>query len=157
MSTAVLASEVNDVASSTARRKSGRVSKRPEKFAPGASPTGSAKRKRGNDDDSGVEADATSSQEESESSESEPDDEELRERQRKKKGKAATRKPAPKKTKINGESISLAMRPASNEARKVSKRPRKAPIRKSTLPEDTEGLYGEHSRSCWIAYLADVL
>jgi cohesin complex subunit SA-1/2 len=28
----------------------------------------------------------------------------------------------------------------------MSKRPRKAPIRKSTLPEETEGLYGMYDR-----------
>jgi hypothetical protein len=133
----------DQVASSAARRKSGRVSKRPARFAPGTSPTGSTKRKRGDGNDSGVDATEAPSEEDSEeSSEGEPDEEELRERRRKKKAKAPARKPAPKKAKINGESVSLAIRPASNATKKASKRPRKAPIRKSALPDETEGLYG---------------
>ncbi|CBX96563.1 hypothetical protein LEMA_P108280.1 [Plenodomus lingam JN3] len=147
MSAANSPSQAVQVAPST-RRKSGRVSKKPEKFTPGTSPTGSAKRKRGEggeDQDSGLDADAPSSEEEeeSESSEGEPDEEELRERQRKKKGRPAVRKPAPKKAKTNGTSVSLAIRPASNAAKKMSKRPRKAPVRKSMLPEQTEGLYAD--------------
>lgn len=141
------------MASST-RRKSGRVSKKPEKFTPGASPSGSAKRKRGDDgdgDDSGLEADAPSSEEEEESSEGEPDEEELRERQRKKKSRSAAKKPAPKKPRTNGDTLSLAIRPATNAAKKASKRPRKAPVRKSMLPEQAEGLYGTHSRT-WALY-----
>ena len=143
MSAAVATSPVNDVASSAARRKSGRVSKRPERFAPGASPAGSAKRKRGDDNDSGVDADGASSDEPSEeSSEGEPDEEEVRERQRKRKSKTAARKPATKKPKTNGASVNLAIRPAANGTKKIAKRPRKAAVRKSTLPADTEGLYG---------------
>lgn len=141
MSTAASTPDVEDTQSSTTRRKSGRVSRKPQKYAPGGSPTGSTKRKRGDDDDSGVDANDASSEEESESSEGEPDEEELRERQRKRKSKSASRKPAPKKSKSNGESLSLAIRPASN-ATKTSKRSRKAPVRKSTLPEHIEGLYG---------------
>ncbi|KAF1837770.1 STAG-domain-containing protein [Decorospora gaudefroyi] len=135
---------VDHVASSAARRKSGRVSKKPDRFAPVASPTGSTKRKRGDDKDSGVDTNESGSEEESEqSSEGEPDEEELRERRRKKNTKAPARKPAPKKAKTNGESLNLAIRPATNATKKVSKRPRKAPIRKSALPDDTEGLYAD--------------
>lgn len=141
MSAADSTSQAGDAAPST-RRKSGRVSKRPEKFTPGASPTGSAKRKRGNDDDNGLDEDTPSSEDESESSEDEPDEEELRER-KKKKSRPAARKRAPKKPKTNGASVSLAIRPAFNAAKKVSKRPRKAPVRKSMLPEQTEGLYAD--------------
>ncbi|CAA9959853.1 nuclear cohesin complex protein [Pyrenophora teres f. maculata] len=137
-------SAVDGVASSAARRKSGRVSKKPDRFAPGASPTGSTKRKRGGDNENGDDATDPSSEEESEqSSEDEPDEEELKERRRKKKARAPARKPASKKAKTNGESVSLAIRPASNAIKKLSKRPRKAPIRKSTLPEETEGLYAD--------------
>ncbi|CAO2655394.1 Nn.00g104580.m01.CDS01 [Neocucurbitaria sp. VM-36] len=144
MSAAVATSEVSDVAASAARRRSGRVSKRPEKFAPVSSPTGSTKRKRADNDDSGVDADEPSSEEDSEeSSEGEPDAEELRERQRRKKSKASARKSAPKKPKTNGESVGLAFRPAANAVKRVAKRPRKAPIRKSALPQETEGLYAD--------------
>ncbi|KAF1938492.1 STAG-domain-containing protein [Clathrospora elynae] len=143
MSEAESSSAVDEVASST-RRKSGRVSKRPDRFAPATSPTGSAKRKRGDDNDSGVEADEPLSEEDSEqSSEGEPDEEELRERRRKKKVKAPARKPAPKKAKTNGDSVSLAIRPATKASKKAPKRPRKAPIRKSALPNETEGLYAD--------------
>ncbi|RMZ71286.1 mitotic cohesin complex [Pyrenophora seminiperda CCB06] len=117
---------------------------KPDRFAPVASPTGSTKRKRGGDNENGDDATDLSSEEESEqSSEDEPDEEELKERRRKKKPRALARKPASKKAKTNGESVSLAIRPASNAAKKMSKRPRKAPIRKSTLPEETEGLYAD--------------
>lgn len=141
MSAEVANSETGEVESS-GRRKSGRVSRRPDRFAPGTSPTSSTKRKRGADnDDSGVEADAPSSEEE-ESSEGEPDDEEVRERQRKRKSKGTTKRSAAKKPKTNGASVSLAMRPATG-AKKVAKRPRKAAIRKSAIGEDEpEGLYG---------------
>jgi hypothetical protein len=139
---AVMASEVNDVESSANRRRSGRVSKKPEKFAP-ASPTDSAKRKRGDNDDSGVEADQATSDEEESSSEGEPDEEEFRDRQRKRKGKAPAKRPAPKKPKTNGATMSLAMRPASGAPKKLAKRPRKAAIRKSAIaPDEPEGLYG---------------
>jgi hypothetical protein len=147
MSAADPSSPVDEVASSAGRRKSGRVSKKPDRlFAPVASPNGSTKRKRGNDNDSGVDADEAPSEEESEqSSEGEPDEEELRERRRNKKTKAPARKPAPKKARTNGESVSLAIRPA-NAAKRVAKRPRKAPVRKSTLPDDVGGLYGRRRK-----------
>jgi cohesin complex subunit SA-1/2 len=144
MSEAVAASEAGDATSSNTRRKSGRVTKKPEKFAAGASPTGSSKRKRGDDHDSGVDADESTSDEEDESTEGEPDEEELRERRRKTKSKAPAKRPAPKKAKTNGKSVTLAMRPATGAPKKGS-RPRKAPIRKSILPQDEmEGLYGRH-------------
>lgn len=143
MSAAVAASEAGDATSSSARRKSGRVTKKPEKFTPGTSPTGAAKRKRGDDNDSGVDADEATS-EEDESTEGEPDEEELRERRRNTKSKAPAKRPAQKKAKTNGKSVTLAMRPATG-APKKSSRPRKAPIRKSILAGDeTEGLYGRH-------------
>jgi cohesin complex subunit SA-1/2 len=143
MSAADLTSDVGEVASSATRRRSGRVSKKPEKLASASSPAGSAKRKRGDNDDSGVEADDPSTDEQSDSSEGEPDEEELRERQRKRRGKAPAKRPAPKKSKTNGAPISLAMRPATNASRKLTKRPRKAAIRKSAIAEEEpEGLYG---------------
>ena len=141
MSAAVLPSEAPDVASSAARRKSGRVSKKPEKFAPTASPTNSTKRKRGGNDDSGVDADDASTSSEEDSSEGEPDEEELRERRRKRKSNGPAKRPAPKKAKTNGKNVSLAMRPAGGAPK--AKRPRKVLVRKSMLPEEeTEGLYG---------------
>jgi hypothetical protein len=143
MSAAVSTSGVSEVASTDARRRSGRVVRKPEKLASAPSPTGSAKRKRGENDDSGVEAGESTSEEQSESSEGEPDEEEMRERQRKRKGKGAAKRPALKKPKTNGAPISLAMRPAAGASRKLTKRPRKAAIRKSAISdEEPEGLYG---------------
>ncbi|USP81957.1 hypothetical protein yc1106_09231 [Curvularia clavata] len=142
MSATASPSAVDQVESTATRRKSGRVSKKPDRFAPGASPT-TTKRKRGNDNDSGVDASESSEEESDQSSEDEPDEEEIRERRRKRKSTAAARKPAAKKPKTNGDSVSLAIRPATNATRKIAKRPRKAPIRKSTLPDETEGLYAD--------------
>ena len=145
MSAEVLSTPANDVTSSAPRRTSGRVTRQPEPFVPASSPATSAKRKRNETGNADVEMeDAEEEEEEEEGSEDEPDEEELRERRRAKKGKNAARKPAPKKHKTNGEAVSLAIRPATtNRARK----PRKAPIRKSAVGEDAEGLYGTLSAS----------
>jgi cohesin complex subunit SA-1/2 len=142
MSAAVSSPAVADISSSAPRRKSGRVSKKPAPFVPASSPAGSAKRKRDERDDEqdeDAEMQDISSEEEEESSEGEPDEEELKERRKKNKRKAAARKPAPKKPKTNGEPVSLAIRPAT---KKAPKKQRKAPIRKSAVAEDTEGIYG---------------
>lgn len=143
MSAAVLSAEAPNITSSAPRRRSGRVTKKPEKFAPETSPAGSSKRKRRDRNDSDNDGDdSTSENEESESSEGEPDEEEMRERRKKKKTVPAGKKPPQKKPKTNGEVVNLAIRPATNPKKKSSK-PRKAPIRKSALvEEDAEGLYG---------------
>jgi cohesin complex subunit SA-1/2 len=141
MSVAVASSSAIDLSSSAPRRKSGRVVKKPELFA-ASSPVGSAKRKRTDESDNEVDAaDSISEEEPEESSEGEPDEEELREKRRKSKNKSAARKPAPKKPKTNGETMSLAMRPAKPKASKP-KKPRKVPARKSAIADDAEGLYG---------------
>jgi cohesin complex subunit SA-1/2 len=146
MSAAVSPSDAVDGPSPAARRKSGRVSRKPEKFAPTASPTNSTKRKRAGSDDSGLDADDASTSSEGDSSEGEPDEEELRERRRKRKSNGPAKRPAPKKPKTNGKNVSLAMRPAGGAPK--AKRPRKVLVRKSMLPEqETEGLYGR-SRGC---------
>jgi cohesin complex subunit SA-1/2 len=144
MSSVAADSEAGDATTTTssARRKSGRVTKKPEKFAPVAS-----KRKRGDDHDSGVDGEGTSGDDEDESTEGEPDEEELRERRRKSKGKgkgkAPAKRSAAKKPRTNGKSVTLAMRPAGGASKKPS-RPRKMPVRKSILAGDeTTGLYGK--------------
>jgi cohesin complex subunit SA-1/2 len=145
MSAIVTSSQTAEIHSSAPRRKSGRVSRKPEQFAPGASPVSNGKRKRTAETNGDVNVDEPSADEEEvESSEGEPDEEELRERRRKKKSNPKARvpakKPAAKKPKTNGESVTLAMRPAATK----SKRPRKAPVRKSVLvDENAAGLYGE--------------
>lgn len=145
MSADVLSSSAADIGSSAPRRKSGRVPKQRELFAPQASPAGSAKRKRGAANDTDVDNEAPSSEEdETESSDGEPDEEELKERRKRtaKKNASAARKPPQKKPKTNGEIVGLAIRPAAG-ARKKAARPRKAVPRKSALvEEDAGGLYG---------------
>ncbi|KAF2873572.1 hypothetical protein BDV95DRAFT_489918 [Massariosphaeria phaeospora] len=140
MSETVLSTETT----SAPRRKSGRVSKKPEHFVPASSPAGSAKRKRADANDSDADTDASPSEEEQASSEGEPDEEELREQRRKNKGKAkgksAARKPAPKKPKTNGQTLDLAIRPAASKPKKY----RKPTVRKSALGDDeADGLYAE--------------
>jgi cohesin complex subunit SA-1/2 len=141
MSVAVAPSSAIDLSSSAPRRKSGRVVKKPELFA-ASSPVGRAKRKRTDESDNEVDtADAMSEEEPEESSEGEPDEEELREKRRKSKNKPAGRKPATKKPKPNGETMSLAIRPANPKASKP-KKPRKVLARKSAIADDANGLYG---------------
>ncbi|KAF2489835.1 hypothetical protein BU16DRAFT_531276 [Lophium mytilinum] len=123
--------------STATRRKSGRVVKKPELLAAASSPSGSVKRKRDGDDDEDM--DDASDEVSDEESEGEPDEEELREKKRAKKKKAiAPRKPAPKKSKTNGE-VSLAIRPAAPK----QKKPRKARTVKMVDPGEAEGLYAE--------------
>ena len=139
MSADVASSSAADITSSAPRRKSGRVPAQRQLY----SPTGSVKRKRGNDNESDVDESAPSSEEDD--SESSPDEEELKERRkqgRKKKNATSAKKPPQKKPKTNGEMTGLAIRPAPGAKRKAA-RPRKAPIRKSALVEqDADGLYG---------------
>lgn len=141
MSAAVLSSEAPDISSSAPRRKSGRVSRKPEPFLSAPSPAGSGKRKRTADaEDDATTHDAPEEEEPDESSEGEPDEEELREQRRKKKTKTPSKKSASKKPRTNGETVSLTIRSATSNPKK----PRKAPIRKSALvEEDADGLYGE--------------
>ncbi|KAF2678498.1 STAG-domain-containing protein [Lentithecium fluviatile CBS 122367] len=144
MSAAVAPSSAADTTSSATRRRSGRVTKRPEKFAPESSPALSAKRKRRDGNESDIDSDAPlSDDEQSESSQGEPDEEEVRARRRKKKSGPGAKKPPQKKPKTNGEVVNLAIRPAKPAKRKNAK-PRKALARKSALvDEDADGLYAE--------------
>ncbi|KAF2646120.1 hypothetical protein P280DRAFT_512321 [Massarina eburnea CBS 473.64] len=142
----VLSSDAANLTSSAPRRRSGRVVKKPEKFAPESSPVGSTKRKRGDDggSDSDVDGDAPSEEDEqSQSSEGEPDEEELKARRKAKKTRPAVKKPAQKKPKTNGEIVGLAIRPATAPKKKAA-RPRKAAVRKSAVTdEDADGLYAD--------------
>lgn len=127
-------------------RRSGRVSHKPKVLSP-SSATGS-KRKRG-DADTDVEMEDAGGEdeeeEESEESEGEPDPEELKERRKKAKTqkkaapkKPSAAKPAAKKAKqTNGDTVSLAIRPAKPKA------PRKKPQHQTADAEAVGGLYGE--------------
>ena len=129
-----------DTQTGATRRKSGRVVKKPE-FLAASSPTGSAKRKRTKQDEGDVDIGDDTEEEVDDESEGEPDEEEVREKKRAKKGKKAARKPAPKKSKTNGETVSLAIRPAAGGK---AKKPRKARPLKNAAAEEAEGLYGKY-------------
>lgn len=135
----------DNTTTTTARRKSGRVTKKPETIYSTAR-TPATKRKRGADADAHDEDDTDEgSEEDDETSESEPDDEEVRDKQRKKKRQAAAKakstpqkKPAAKKSKPNGDTLSLAIRPATK-----TKKPRKPRPSKVAAAEEVGGLFGE--------------
>ncbi|KAL1626193.1 cohesin complex subunit [Diplodia seriata] len=137
----------NDTSAAT-RRKSGRVTRKPETIYSSA-PTPATKRKRGADRDADASDDDNPEDEddedEDESSEGEADDEELRDKRRKKKRQSAAkakstpqRKPATKKSKPNGDTMSLAIRPATK-----AKKPRKPRPSKVAAAEEVGGLYGD--------------
>ncbi|CAL3969074.1 unnamed protein product [Diplocarpon coronariae] len=137
----------NDMASSPAAprgRRSGRVTKMPEKFVPEApsSQNGSSnsKRKRAYDD---VEDDATDVDEEADDSAEEVEsaaEEEIQEARKKAKRipKSRARKPAAKKPKVNGS--------VSHDeplAVKLPTRPKKSGKRVAIADKDAEGLYAD--------------
>ena len=141
LSSMEISSPGSDTQTGATRRKSGRVVRKPE-FLAASSPTGSAKRKRTEQDGEDVDmGDDTEEEEVDDESEGEPDEEEVREKKRAKKGKKAARKPAPKKSKTNGETVSLAIRPAAGGK---AKKPRKARPLKNVAAEEAEGLYGKY-------------
>ncbi|KAF1815728.1 hypothetical protein P152DRAFT_390087 [Eremomyces bilateralis CBS 781.70] len=145
------------------RRKSGRVVKKPEVFAP---PTSSqaTKRKRdygAEDEDVDMEDDASDEDDEDED-DSEPSEEERREQRRNKRKSGSQRKPAAKKPKANGAGeVNLAIRPAVRAAKaKRSRRPRP---RESAIAVG-KGLYGdvfsgrktiEEAITSWLAAFRD--
>lgn len=149
----------DNTTTTTARRKSGRVTKKPETIYSTAR-TPATKRKRGADADAHDEDDTDEgSEEDDETSESEPDDEEVRDKQRKKKRQAAAKakstpqkKPAAKKSKPNGGTLSLAIRPATK-----TKKPRKPRPSKVAAAEEVGGLFGMCARFLGELLSADVI
>lgn len=145
----------------TDRRKSGRLTRRPELFSQsyGDATPGGAKRKRGNAGEDDEDAEEEQGQEPDDASESggdedEADEEELREKKRaarkkpsKKSSSSGTKSTAkPRTTKkarvaSNGIAGQLALRPAAN-GKKPSSRPRKPKVRPS-LAAGEHGLYGK--------------
>lgn len=137
------------------RRKSGRVSKKPELLSQSyndAEGPGGGKRKRayGDDNEDAGEEDMSGSESEG-TVDDEPDEEELRERKLAARRSSAKKGPKPltksrpshsaKKAKVgNGTGGQLALRPATNGKRKAS-RPRKPKARPSLAAGET-GLYG---------------
>ncbi|MCJ1477261.1 hypothetical protein MMC13_005932 [Lambiella insularis] len=131
------------------RRKSGRTVQKPVSvYQPDSNvsinSSGSGKRKRAEAVDIDTDADPLGVETSSDENESEPDEEELKEqRQRASKGKRVQSKPAAKKPKIAAAgTMSLAMRPAINGAKKISK-PRKPRAKKSTSDNGETGIYAE--------------
>lgn len=142
----------------TDRRKSGRVTRKPELLSQTYSDATGAKRKRGttgeDGEGAGEEDDESEPEDASESGseDEEPDEEESRENKRaarkkpikktpKSNAKSRTT-PAAKKPKVAGNGIGgqLALRPATN-GRYTKKRPRKPKVRPS-LAAGEHGLYG---------------
>jgi cohesin complex subunit SA-1/2 len=118
------------------RRRSGRVTKRPDTYAPG-SPTSSVKRKRANDDDD-VEVEIMLDEEDEglDETDGEPDEEEQREKRRK---TPKPKKPTSKKPKTNGVDVNLPIRPANRKVRrpKIAKT-----LKDAAAADEAGGLYG---------------
>lgn len=138
-----------DPSARPSRRKSGRVSKKPEFLAPG--PAGKRKRNDGDVDVEDQDGDADmddASETASDDDDDDPDEEELREQRRKKKkkrrGNADRPKPAAPRRKPNGvasgASTTLVRRPAKKAAKA------KKGQFEAEAAEEIGGLYGEHVR-----------
>lgn len=127
-----------DTSSAPSRRKSGRVTKAPEIL-------GATKRKRNADNGDAEDASDADSSDENDDDD-EPDEEEMKEqRKRARKSNAAKPKaPAKKKAKaVNGEPMSLAIRPAKNATKaKAAPKRRKPQPANAADAESVGGLYG---------------
>ncbi|KAF2148262.1 STAG-domain-containing protein [Myriangium duriaei CBS 260.36] len=123
------------------KRRSGRVSKRPEFL--GASHPANSKRKRGHAEDGAEVEDGGSSgsdEDEEDAEDDEPDEEELREERRAKKSKSTPKRPAAKKAKTNGAPLRMPIRSTAQKARPSKKR-----AVAGTVPDADQagGLYAE--------------
>jgi cohesin complex subunit SA-1/2 len=121
------------------RRRSGRVTRAPRKFTPEPQlgQNAASKRKRnqaGDDEDIDNEALLESDEDMSEDG-PEDDDEHLPSRKKKSSKSARPRKPANKRVKTNGASV-------SGHAASLPSRPKKS-VRIERLPQDGSGLYGK--------------
>lgn len=144
-----LSSPTQDGPATATRRKSGRVSKKPETFG---APT---KRKRNENTGDDVEVEDASDAESDDEPESEPDEEELKEKRRRaKKANATTTKaPAKKKAKaVNGTAVNLAIRPAKSAPKR--RKPQQATADDA---ESVGGLYGLSSRLHLVRIAANTL
>ncbi|PSK44212.1 hypothetical protein B9Z65_192 [Elsinoe australis] len=124
---------------STNKRRSGRVSKKPEYLVPESAST---KRKRdapNDDDESNDIADDSEEDDELEEDDDEPAEEELRER-RARKPKSAPKRPAAKKPKTNGTSVQIPIRSTASKARRPSKKTKAGAVPNA---EEVGGLYAE--------------
>ena len=124
------------------RRKSGRVTKKPELLSP-STPTGSGKRKRvgsegdASDDDDGDGASAGVG-----GTDGESDEEEVRERRKKAHGRNANS--AAKRPKTNGAKMKLAIRPAGVKKKKL----RNQAQAQDVTAKEVGALYGTRNSPC---------
>jgi len=121
------------------RRRSGRVTRAPRKFSPESQLEQNAapKRKRGEaGDEEDIDQDALleSDEDMSEDAPEDDDDEHLPSRKKKSAKSSRSRKPANKRVKTNGASV-------SGHAASLPSRPKKS-VRIERLPHDGSGLYG---------------
>ena len=130
-----------DAPSTSARRKSGRVTKKPEQFGT------TTKRKRNENGGDDMEGDDASDADSSEDEDGEPDEEEMKEKRKRARtsNAAKTKAPAKKKAKaVNGAPVSLAIRPAKSAPKR--RKPQQATAADA---EGVGGLYGKsHAFSC---------
>lgn len=117
------------------RRKSGRVTKKPQFLSP-SSGTGSGKRKRAGSDGDALDGDEDSASAGEGGTDGEPGDEEMSARRRKPNGRNA--KSAAKRPMTSGVKMKLAIRPAGVK----NKKPRKQGQAQDVTAREIGGLYG---------------
>lgn len=146
------------------RRRSGRVVRAPQKFSPEPQNdhSSSSKRKRGLDrDEEDAENESPVEEEEEELSDPEEEDEAEEEqtsrpKSSKSKQKSRSKKPAAKRTKVNGSAPADIVSASNAPAVRLPNRPKKT-VRVTIAHPDGEGLYGEKLQSydsafaCWYA------
>jgi len=129
-----------DAPSTSTRRKSGRVTKKPEQYG------ATTKRKRNATNDDDVDGDDASDGDSSGDDEDEADQEEVKEKRKRARASNAAKSkvPAKKKAKaINGEPMSLAIRPAKSAPKR--RKPQQAAAADA---EAVGGLYGKLVMPC---------
>jgi cohesin complex subunit SA-1/2 len=134
------AAEMATSTSTATRRKSDRVSKAPEVFG------AFSKRKR--NDINGDDVDGEDASDASSDDDEEPDPEELKEKRRRARAAPKAKAPAKKKAKsvsINGDAVSLPIRPTKSAPKSAPKR-RKPQQATAADAENAGGLYGERLR-----------
>ena len=125
-----------DAPSASTRRKSGRVTKKPEQYG------ATTKRKRNETNGDDVDGDDASDADSSEDEDGEPDEEEMKEKRKRARTSNAAKPKAPAKKKakaVNGEPVSLAIRPAKSAPKR--RKPQQATAADA---ENVGGLYGEY-------------
>jgi cohesin complex subunit SA-1/2 len=139
-------------------RRSGRVSKVPDKFIPDAPAAAKRKRRDDNDDDD-VENDAHDTSDDESDAEADDtadntDNDEIEEAPRRKKKSSQpprSRKPAAKKPKINGNAAE-----ASDHPVRLASRPKKT-VRIAIERREGDGLFGKSHRQLQLAIIRVVL